>query len=86
MTQRDDPHAADAMVGPHGQPSDHGADASGDHGHDDHGHDDHGHTSEAEALGPINLRAWGAGILGIALGLVVVGAFLVSNGHRLGGL
>jgi len=68
MTGQSDPHADDAMVGPHAQPSDHG----GDHGHDDHGHAD-------EALGPLDPRAWGAGILGIVLGLAVAVAFMAGG-------
>ena len=64
MTDRDDPHADEAAVGPHG---------AGDHG-GTHGHDDHAHT--AEALGPVDKRAWGAAILGILLGLVVMIAFI----------
>jgi hypothetical protein len=55
-----DPHASDAHTGPHGP---------GDHG-EDHGHDDHAH-GDGEALGPINLAAWGAGIVGIVGGLIV---------------
>jgi hypothetical protein len=51
------------------------------HGLDDHGgthgHDDHGHAEET--LGPIDGPAWGAGILGVALGLVVVWAFVLAN-------
>jgi hypothetical protein len=39
-----------------------------DHG-DEHGHDDHAH--DAEALGPIDVQAWGALVLGIGLGLAV---------------
>ena len=53
-------HAADGMVGPHGSADDHG---------EDHGHDDHAHG--AAALGPLDLRAWGYGALGILAGLVV---------------
>lgn len=53
------PHASDGTVGPHG---------AGDHG-DGHDHDDHGHGEAA--LGPIDVRAWGYGALGVALGLVV---------------
>ncbi|HXG26561.1 MAG TPA: hypothetical protein VNL94_06895 [Candidatus Binatia bacterium] len=63
-----DPHAADGMVGEHGQPTDQG---------DGHGHDDHAHG--AEALGPIDVPAWGAAILGIVLGLIVVGALLLAT-------
>lgn len=77
MTERADPHAADTMVGPHGQPTDHG-----DHGDD--GDDDHAHGT-GEALGPLDPRAWGAAALGIALGLAVVVGFLASIGFRMGG-
>jgi hypothetical protein len=55
-----DSHASDAQAGPHGP---------GDHG-EDHGHDDHGH-GDGEALGPIDVAAWGAGIVGIVGGLIV---------------
>jgi len=53
-------HAADGMVGPHGSADDHG---------EDHGHDDHAHGSAA--LGPVDLRVWGYGALGVVMGLIV---------------
>lgn len=43
----------------------HGAD---DHG-EDHGHDDHAHPSDE--LGPVDVQAWGALVVGIGLGLLV---------------
>ncbi len=46
-----------------------------DHG-EDHGHDDHAHG--AGTLGPIDLAAWGAGVVGVLLGLAVVLAFYLS--------
>ena len=68
-----DPHASDAPghadAVAHHEPDDHG---------DDHGHDDHAHGSET--LGPIDVAAWGAGALGVALGLVVTIAFMMSTG------
>lgn len=64
-----DPHASDAMAGAHGSTADHGA---------DHGHDDHGHA--AEGLGPIDLPAWGAGLLGVVLGIAVVVAIAIAAG------
>ena len=69
MAERQDPHAGESMVGPHGAADDHG---------DDHGHDDHnlGEGHEAAALGPVDRMAWSAAIVGIALGLVVVLAFV----------
>jgi len=51
--------------------------AGGAQGHHDDAHgDDHGHGGEA--LGPIDWRAWGAMVLGLALGVVVVGVLMVS--------
>jgi hypothetical protein len=64
-----DPHASDTPMA--GEPQ-----GLGDHG-ETHGHDDHAH--EEEALGPIDEQAWGAGVLGVALGLVVVWAFVLAN-------
>jgi hypothetical protein len=62
-------HGADDHGLPH--PGDlpgeaHGAD---DHG-EDHGHDDHAHASED--LGPVDVRAWGALLIGVAAGLAIV--------------
>jgi hypothetical protein len=65
MAGRDDPHAGESMVGPHGAADDHGS----DHGHDDHAHD-------GEALGPFDIPAWSMAVLGIVLGLVVAIAFM----------
>ncbi len=66
MADKHDAHAGESMVGPHGVASDHG---------EDHGHDDHAHGG-GDALGPIDLPMWGAAILGIVLGLVVLFAFV----------
>ena len=68
-TTSPDPHGSDAMAGPHG---------AGDHG-EDHGHDDHAH-GEDDALGPLDLLAWGAGVLGIAAGLAVALVMAASTG------
>jgi hypothetical protein len=65
MSERHDPHAGESMAGAHGSAEDHG----GTHGHDDHAHG-------AEALGPIDVPMWGAAVLGIALGLAVLLAFV----------
>ena len=52
-----------------------------DHGPDDHGetdgHDDHAHAEEA--LGPVDVQAWGALILGIAAGLLVVLCLVITT-------
>ncbi|HUQ44760.1 MAG TPA: hypothetical protein VM451_10185 [Candidatus Limnocylindria bacterium] len=65
------PHEGESMVGPHGTMDDHG----GDHGHDDH---NMGEGHGAAALGAVDVRMWGAAALGIALGLIVVWAFVSS--------
>ena len=69
MTAHQDPHADESMVGPHGSTADHG---------DTHGHDDHAHGGES--LGPLDLRAWGAALLGIVLGIAIVVALVVAAG------
>ena len=73
-TMSADPHADDApghtgSTGLHHDVTDHG---------DDGEHDDHAHPEEP--LGPIDLRAWGAGIAGIAIGAVVIACFAITTG------
>lgn len=75
MTDR---HDADAnapghagAVGHH-EPTDHGEEPGEDHGHDDHGH------AEA-ALGPLDVAAWGAGLLGIAISVVIAACFVIAT-------
>ena len=70
MTQ--DQHAGDVPGHP-GAIAHHTTD---DHG-DEHGHDDHAHAEES--LGPVDLPAWGAGILGVLLGLAVAVAFVLAT-------
>jgi len=60
--------ASAAFAEPHG---------AGDHG-DDHGHDDHGHLDEP--LGPVDVAAWGVGILGVAVGLATAFCFALTTG------
>lgn len=48
-----------------------------DHG-EEHGHDDHAHADEA-ALGPIDLAAWGAGLLGVVVAVVIAACFAAST-------
>ena len=53
----------------------------GDHGdapHHDAGHDTH---LEGQALGPIDWAMWGAGVLGVALGLLVAVVIAISAGR-----
>jgi hypothetical protein len=51
--------------------------AAGDGGADTE-HDDHGHAGEA--LGPIDWPQWAAGILGVAIGIVIAAGFALSTG------
>jgi hypothetical protein len=51
--------------------------APDDHG-EEQGHDDHGH-GDRDILGPIDVVAWGAGVLGVVLGLAVALAFALST-------
>jgi hypothetical protein len=66
-----DPHASDAPghdgAVAHHLPDDHG---------DDHGHDDHAH--DEEALGPIDVAAWGAGLVGVAISLVIAACLAIA--------
>jgi hypothetical protein len=66
MAEKEAAHADHHMVGLHESADDHG---------DDHGHDDHAHGGD-EALGPIDVTAWGAAVLGIVLGLIVLVALI----------
>ena len=67
-----DSHATDAGTTP----------ATPAPGHDDHGAadglDDHGHGSAA--LGPIDVQAWGALVVGAGMGLVVAVCVALSTG------
>ena len=67
-----DQHASD-VPGHAGAVDHHSTD---DHG-DDHGHDDHAHAEEA--LGPIDLAAWGAGVLGVLIGVAIAVCFVLST-------
>ena len=73
-TSPHDAHDSDAP-GPAGAAADH---ATSDHD-DAHGHDDHAHGA-GEELGPIDTMAWGAGALGVLLGLVVAACFVLATG------
>ena len=66
------PHATDTPGHPgavdHHSTSDHG---------EDHGHDDHAHGEEP--LGPIDIAAWGAGVVGILVGVAIAACFAVAT-------
>jgi hypothetical protein len=59
-------------------PSSEAATPHGTGGHADAGHDDH--TNVSDPLGPIDLTAWGSGLAGIALGVVVAACLYVAAG------
>lgn len=64
-----DVHGTSTVVaGAHGSTADHG---------DDHGHDDHAHPPEA--LGPIDWAMWGAGVLGVIVGLIVTAGLVLAT-------
>ena len=70
----DDDHDAGAQdASGHGS-ADH--DSAGGHGHDDHGHEE-GHG--IGALGPIDWRMWGIGVVGVVSALIVVGGFVAAT-------
>jgi hypothetical protein len=74
-----DPHATGHEVDEPGHAGAVAQHRTDDHG-DDHGHDDHAHASEA--LGPVDVYAWGAGILGIVVAIVI--AFTLALSTSLG--
>jgi len=58
--------------------SDHEEDLGAGGGHEaEHGHDGHDHE---EPLGPIDVVAWGAGLVGVGAALAVVAALALSVG------
>ena len=69
-----DPHATD--VPGHADAAAHHA--TDDHG-EDHGHDDHAHGADEATLGPVDTFAWGAGLLGVLAGLLVVIGFVLAT-------
>ncbi len=74
----DDPAMSDAS-----RPTEHRASAPSAESHgpaDDgqtHGHDDHAHAGEV--LGPVDVVAWGSGVLGVAIGLAIAWAFVLAT-------
>lgn len=60
-------HPGDIVAEAHG-PDDHG---------ETHGHDDHAHG--ADALGPVDVWAWGALALGVAAALLVVLCLVITT-------
>ncbi len=70
MTVPDEPHAGETATETHHEP--HGAAAP--HGAADHEMDEHG-----EALGPLDIPAWAAGVGGVALGLIVAACLVIAT-------
>jgi hypothetical protein len=71
-----DQHGADAPghagAVAHHEQADHGEDPGGAHGHDDHAHGE-------EPLGPIDVAAWGAGIVGVAISVGIAACFVIAT-------
>jgi len=49
------------------------------HATDAPGHDDHGAGHGDEPLGPVDVAAWGAGLVGIAISLVIGACFVLAT-------
>jgi hypothetical protein len=95
--QAPDAHAAEqaahvAAIADHGPDASPGDDteglphaADGHDAHDDHGpdagHGGHGDGHGGPALGPIDWTAYGAGLVGVTLGLVVAAVLAVTTGY-----
>ena len=73
----DDTEPPDATVVQHATDADDPAHDA--HGHDVDGHDAYGDGHDDEPLGPINVPAWGAGLLGVLAGLAVAAAFMLAT-------
>jgi hypothetical protein len=71
-----EPHAKDAPTrGPatanvHNEAAGHG---------DSHVSDGHGHGPGAEPLGPIDVAAWGAGLAGIGVAIVIAACLVLAT-------
>ncbi len=49
-----------------------------ENGHgDEHGHGDH--SGEVAALGPIDVAAWGAGLLGLIISVAIAACFVLAT-------
>ncbi len=51
-----------------------------DGAHAGHGTDD-AHGEHGEALGPVDVRAWSVGVLGVAIGIAVAVCFAIATGY-----
>jgi len=58
---------------------DHPTDAHTTDAHGDDGHATDDHADAEEPLGPIDLRAWGAALLGVLLGAAIAASFAVTT-------
>lgn len=76
------------MTEPHGTPTatnehDHAPDGHGaaaGHAEGAHSHDAHGH--DGMALGPVDLRMWGVGVIGVLVALIVTAGFVVATNFQ----
>ncbi len=56
--------------------------AAAGHGAGHGGHDEHGH--DADTIGPIDVKMWGVGIVGVIAAVVVVACFVLATGFSFG--
>lgn len=49
-----------------------------DHG-GTHDHDSGAHEPADEALGPVDVAAWGAGVVGVAIAIVIAACFVLAT-------
>lgn len=69
--------AATMSTQPHDENAPGRAGAVARHETDDHGHDDQAHGGEP--LGPLDRAAWGAGLLGVVIALVIAFCFVLAT-------
>ena len=55
------------------------APSSTDHGETDHDGSGHGDDHGASTLGPVDVAAWGAGILGVGVAIAMTVAFMIAT-------
>ena len=73
-------HVPDQHGAPHATADGHEA-ADGHAAADAHGDGGHGHDARGgDALGPIDWRMWGVGVLGVVAALIVTAGFVVATG------
>ncbi len=67
------------MPAPAAPPAGHGGAHAGAHGAAEDGHGDHGAGAQ---LGPVDWKAWGAGVLGVAAAAIVTICLYLASAPR----